>query len=61
MHLKLFDIEINLQIITRRGRVVEDLKTIGFSKSVVNYQKHYKCKLFEAYTYVKTIEAEEIG
>lgn len=58
MHIPYIDLEIKLIILTRRGRVVLDIKEHGKLIAVRNYTRRYQCGLSVATKYINKVKGE---
>lgn len=58
MYIPYIDLEIKLVILTKKGRIVRDLKEHGKIYAVKQYMMRYKCGLGTALNYINTLEGE---
>lgn len=56
MFIRLFDIEINLSILTRKQRVLLDLRESRMW-AVKSYKYRYGCTIEEALNYIRKVES----
>lgn len=58
MRIPYIDLEIKLVILTKKSRVVHNLKNHGKIEAVRRYMMRYKCGLGIALNYIRKVEGE---
>lgn len=58
MYIPYIDLEIKLVILSKKSRVVLDIKEHGSLKAAVNYRNRYKCTLKETADYIRKVKGE---